>query len=105
MALNFQPAGLHGHGHLGAQVLIVVSGRHREVTFLVTRPIAQVVLRASGIPAALFSINEIETLIFFLVKTHVIEDEELSFRAEESCVRSEERRVGKECRCRWWTDQ
>src|SRR5439155_18483052 len=28
-----------------------------------------------------------------------------ALRAHSSCARSEERRVGKECRSRWWADQ
>src|SRR5690554_5120351 len=33
---------------------------------------------------------------------HLVETDE---RSMENWYRSEERRVGKECRCRWWTDQ
>ncbi len=72
----------HGLHHLAAQILIVIGGRHREVAFLVARPVAQVVLLAAGVPAALFGVDEIEAGVLVLIEADVIENEELGFRAE-----------------------
>ena len=72
----------HGLHHLGAQVLIVIGRRNREIAFLVARTVAQVVLLAARIPAALFGVDEIETGVGVLIEADVVEDEELGFRAE-----------------------
>ena len=77
-----QPALDHGLHHLAAQILIMIGGRHREVAFLVARPVAQVVSLAAGIPAALFGVDEVEAGVLVLVEADVIENEELRFRAE-----------------------
>src|SRR4029079_614102 len=52
VALDVEPDFSHGLDHLGAQILVMIGGRNRKVAFLVARPVAQVVLLASGIPAA-----------------------------------------------------
>jgi predicted HAD superfamily Cof-like phosphohydrolase len=44
VALDVQPALDHGLHHLAAQILVMIRRRHREVAFLVARPVAQVVL-------------------------------------------------------------
>ena len=72
----------HGLHHLGAQVLIVIGGRNREIAFLVARPVAEVVLLAAGIPAAFFGVDEVEAGVRVLIEADVVEDEELGFRAE-----------------------
>ena len=60
----------------------MIGGRHREVAFLVARPVAQVVLLAAGIPAAFFGVDEVEAGVLVLVEADVVEDEELGFGAE-----------------------
>ena len=82
MALDHQPAVLHGQRHLGAQVLVVVGRRNREIAFLVARTIAEVVLHAARIPAAFFGVDEVVALVLVLVEAHVVEDEELGLGAE-----------------------
>ena len=62
VALDLHAAVLHGQHHLGAQVLVVIGGRHREIAFLVARTIAEIVFLAAGIPAAFFGVNEVEAL-------------------------------------------
>jgi hypothetical protein len=82
MAFDVQPALDHGLHHLAAQILVVIGGRHREVAFLVARPVAQVVLLAARIPAALFGVDEVEAGMLVLVEADVVENEELGFGAE-----------------------
>src|SRR2546428_581163 len=43
VTFHFQAAALHGHHHFAAQVLIVVGRRHREISFLVTWTISQII--------------------------------------------------------------
>ena len=45
--------------HFGAQVLIMIGRRHREVAFLVARAVAQVVFLAARIPAAFLGVDEV----------------------------------------------
>ena len=86
VALDVQTAGNHGLHHLAAQILVVIGGRHREVPFLVPRPVSQVVLPPAGVPAPFLGIDEVEAGVLVLVETHVIENEEFGFRAEVRCV-------------------
>jgi hypothetical protein len=87
MALDGQPSLFHGEHHLGAQILVVVCGRNGEVTFLVTRPVTEVVFFTAGIPTAFLGIDKIEAVLLRLVKAHVVENEEFGFGAEVSRVR------------------
>ena len=87
MALNVETAANHGFHHFGAQVLVMIGGRDRKIAFLVARPVAQVVLRAAGIPAALFGIDEVVAGVLILIEAHAVEDEELGFGAEVGRVR------------------
>ena len=82
VALDVQPALDHGLHHLTAQVLVMVRRRHREVAFLVTRAIAQVVFPTTGIPASFLGVDEVVTLVLILIEADVVENEELGFRAE-----------------------
>ena len=82
MALHLEPAALHGHNHLRAQVLVVIGRRHREIAFLVARAVSQVVFLATGIPATLFRVDEIKAVLFPLIEADVVKNEELGFRAE-----------------------
>ena len=47
MALNHQTAALHGGDHFGAQVLVMIGRRHREVAFFEAGPVAEVVFLAA----------------------------------------------------------
>ena len=82
MALDVEAALDHGLHHLGAQILIMIGGRNREIAFLVARPVAEVVLLAAGIPAAFFGVDEVEAGVLVLIEADVVEDEELGFGAE-----------------------
>ena len=73
--------------HLGAQVLVVVGGRNREIAFLVARTVAQIVFHAARVPAAFFGVDEVEAVLLALIEAHVVEDEELGFGAEVGRVR------------------
>ena len=86
VALDVEAALDHGLDHFGAQILIVIGGRNREIAFLVARPVAEIVLLAAGIPAALFGIDEVEAGVRVLIEADVVEDEELGFGAEERGV-------------------
>ena len=55
---------------------------HREIALFVARPVAEIVFLASRIPAAFFSIDEVETRVRVLIETDVIENEKLRFGAE-----------------------
>src|SRR6266581_1230615 len=82
MAFHFHAAVLHGHHHLRAQVLVMVHGRHWEITFFVTRTIAEIVVFTAGITAYFFRIDEIETVLLPLIETNLVTDEELGFSAK-----------------------
>ncbi len=60
----------------------MIRRRDREITFLVARTVSQIVLYPSRIPAAFFSIDEVETFVLVLIESHVVEDEELGFGTE-----------------------
>src|SRR5215831_17863728 len=82
MAFDIQATADHGHHHLGAKVLVMIHGGHREITLLVTRTITEIVLLAAGIPAAFFGVDKVETVLLTLIEANVVEDEKLSFSAE-----------------------
>ena len=82
MALNLQPAVLHGDDHLRAQVLIMIRGRHWEIAFLVSRAIAKIVFDPARIPPAFFRVDEIEPVLLALIETHVVEDKEFGLGPE-----------------------
>ena len=82
VALDIQAAPDHGLHHGAAQVLVMIGGRHREITFLVARAISQVVAFAARVPAAFLGVDEVEAGVLILIEAHVVEDEELRFRAE-----------------------
>ena len=71
----------YGH-HLAAQVLVMIRRRNREVAFLVTRTVAEVVLLAPRIPASFFGVDEVIARVGVGVEADVVEDEELRFGAE-----------------------
>ena len=68
--------------HFGANVLLSVHGCDREVAFFVANFVAQVRhLVATGIPNGLFGIDAVERAIGFVIKLHVVKDEEFRFRS------------------------
>ena len=69
MAFDVETAADHGLHHFRAQILVVVRGRHGEIAFLVTRPVAQVVLLAARIPAAFLGVNKVEARMRVLLFT------------------------------------
>src|ERR1700687_3932583 len=77
MALNVQAAADHRRHHLGAEVLIMIGGRDREISFLVARTVAEVVGLTAGAPAALLGIAEIGAVVLIRIEPDAIEDEEL----------------------------
>jgi hypothetical protein len=77
----------HGLHHFAAQILVMVRGRHREVTFFVTRPVAEVVFLAAGIPAPLVGVDIVEAAMLILIEADVVENKKLGFRAEIGGVR------------------
>ena len=79
MAFDVQAAADHRIHHLGAQILIVVDGRQREIAFLIARTEPEVMLAASRVPASLFGVDEVEPRMLILIETDVVEDEEFGF--------------------------
>ena len=60
----------------------MIGRRNREIAFFVARPVAQIVVLAAGIPAALLGVDEVEAGVRVLIEADVVEDEKLGFRAE-----------------------
>ena len=60
----------------------MVGGRHGEIAFPKTRPIAEIVLDAARVPASFFRIDEVEAVLLTLIETDIVEDKELGFRPE-----------------------
>ena len=79
MALDVKPALHHGLHHLRPQSLVMIGGRHREIAFLVTWPVAEVGAFAAGVPAALFGVDEIIAGMLVLIETDVIKNEKFGF--------------------------
>jgi hypothetical protein len=86
VTFDLDAAGFHLQDHIGAQILVVIGWRDGEVAFFVPRAIAEIVFNARGIPAALFGVNVIKAVLFLLLPADIIENEELSFGAEEGLV-------------------
>src|SRR5260370_38594877 len=82
VTLDVQAALFHGLHHLAAQILIMVGRRNWKVAFLVARTVAQVVLLAARVPAALFGIDEIEPRMLVLIQTYVAKNKKLGFCPE-----------------------
>ena len=82
MALDDDADLLHDLDHFGSQILIVVGRRQREVAFLVTRAVAQVVFGAARIPAAFLGVDVVIAGVLRGIEMDVVEDEKLGFGAE-----------------------
>ena len=69
--------------HLGAQVLVVVHRRQREVALLVPRLVPEVVpaLLGAGVPDARDRVDVVVALVLVLVEPDRVEDVELALRA------------------------
>ncbi len=87
MALDVEPALDHGFDHLGAKVHVVIGGRYGEVAFLIPGTVAQIVLRAAGVPPSFFGVDEVKPGVLILLEPDVVEDEELGFGPEKRRVR------------------
>src|SRR5579864_2096036 len=88
MALDDQPGVLHGHNHFTAQILVMVRRWNREISFLVSRPVSEIVLLPPRIPPPFFRIDEVKPVLLALIKSNAVEDEELRLSAEICCVRN-----------------
>src|SRR5271165_343599 len=82
MALHVDATVLHGQHHFGAQVLIMVGGRHRKIAFPVARTVAEIVRFPARVPAALFGVDEVKAVILALVEADIIKNEKLGLGAE-----------------------
>ena len=87
VALDVDPGGDHSLHHFGAQILIVIRGRNREVTLFHARTVAKIVCLPRRIPPALFRIDKIKAMLRRAVEVHVIEDKKFRFRSEIRCIR------------------
>ncbi len=82
LALDLDAQFLHHQAHLGADVLLRVGGGDREIAFLVADLVAEVGhLVAAGVPDGFLGIDGVEGAVALGVELHVVEDEELGFRA------------------------
>ena len=87
LALHFDAEFFHHQAHLGADVLLGVGRRDREVTFLVANFVAEVGhFVAAGVPNALFAVNGVERAIAPGIELDVVEDEEFSFGTEKRLI-------------------
>src|ERR1022692_2863129 len=82
VTLNFQPATLHRECHLGPQVLVVVGGRHREISLFVAGTIPEISLGPPRVPATFLSVNEVVTFVLVLIEAHVVENKKLRLSAK-----------------------
>ena len=82
VALDVQAAPDHGFHHLAPQILVVVRGRYREITFFIPGPVAEVVSFAAAVPPSFFGVDEIKAAVLVLIEADIVENEELGFRAK-----------------------
>ena len=84
--LDPDPDRLQGQHHVGADVLELVHGRHREVALLVARLVAEVgpVGRAlqARVPGPCFRVDEVIAAVVRLVEPNAVEEEELELGAD-----------------------
>src|SRR5215471_10430550 len=86
MAFDVQAATNHRFHHFGTQVLIMIGGWNREISFLVARPVTEVLRLAAGVPAPLLGIDEIVAGVLILIEADTVEYEEFGLGAEICCV-------------------
>src|SRR5208337_4150654 len=66
---------------------VMVGGWDWEITFLIAWPVTQVILLPAGVPASLFCVNKVETVLLGLIEPDVVKNEEFGLRAEIRRVR------------------
>ena len=87
LAFDLDAQLFHHQAHLGADVLLRCRRGHREITFLVADLVAQVGhLVPAGVPDGFLGIHAVEGAVALVIELHVVEDEELGFRAEHGRV-------------------
>ena len=64
----------------------MISGRNGKISFAVARTVAEIVFRPSGVPASLFGVDVVKTVLLTLIETNVVKDEEFRFGSEVSRV-------------------
>src|SRR5205085_2492043 len=80
MNLDDDTAFLEGANHLGSNVLLMIHRRDGEVTFLVSRFVAEIRFGAvARIPETLFRINVVEALVVRLIETNIVKNIKLDF--------------------------
>ena len=74
----------HDRQHLAAHVLLGVDRRHREIAALDAGAMAEIALLifGAGVVGAFLGVDVIEALVHADIEAHIVEDEELGFRAE-----------------------
>ncbi len=87
LRLYFHTELFQNQDHLGAQVLLAVGGRNREIAFFVAGLIAQVgIFFPSGVPNPFDRIDLIKSEVGAPVVADVIEDKKFGFRSEEGRI-------------------
>ena len=84
MALDGQPAALHGLHHLGAYILMVIGGRTGESSPLCSADDSEIVLLRLEFQRPSSAVRGSRSRSVRLIEADVVEDEELRFRAEEA---------------------
>ena len=95
--LDLDAEPLHREDHLGAQVLVLVHRRDREVALLVPDLVAEVAAAfvARGVPRRFDRVDRVRRRVLVVVEPHVVEDEELRLGTEVArCPRGRSRRDG-----------
>src|SRR5580765_3086968 len=64
----------------------MIGGRNGKVAFPETRSVAKIVEFPARVPASLFGVNVVKTVLLALVETHVIENKEFGFGAKVGSV-------------------
>src|ERR1700687_3213218 len=83
MGFDLDPQRLHRQHHFGAESLHAVGRGNRKVSLFRARLVAQIRrFLLAGVPAALAGIDFVEGVVNALSVAHVVEYEELRFRAE-----------------------
>ena len=77
----------HFQGHCGTDVMQLVGGGNREITFFVTRSVAQIGFGViAGIPDTFLRINFVKTAVAVGIESDTIENEEFQFRSPETGI-------------------
>ena len=89
LAFDLDAELLHDEAHLGADVLLGILRRDREITLLVADFVAEIRLTATalaGVPDRFLGINGVERAVAFGIKLNAVEDEKFGFGAEHGGV-------------------